>query len=279
MITIEQIESPKIMGIINLTPDSFYEKSRCTTDEQFCRRYEQMLAEGVDIIDIGACSTRPGSKPVSPEEEWELLKPALKRVLRDYPASEISIDTFRSSIVELAFDFVGDFIVNDISAGEDDPGMLPMVAKLELPYIAMHKRGTPETMQTLCQYDNVTEDVRSYFLDFVKRANDLGINQLILDPGFGFAKTVEQNYELFCGLDRMKIETGKTRKYYPVLVGISRKSMIYRYLGSTPDEVLHANSALHLQALLKGADILRVHDVKEAVEVLKLYEIITKFDV
>jgi len=264
-------ESPLVMGIINLSPLSFYNESACLTEKEFADRFEIMLQDGADIIDIGACSTKPGLRSIPAEEEWELLKPALKRVLRDFPSSEISLDTFRSEIVERAFDFVGDFIINDISAGEDDPEMLEMAAKLELPYIAMHKRGTPETMQSMCTYNNVVEEIREYFEEFVKKAEDTGIRQIIIDPGFGFAKNTEQNYQLLKSLRRLKIASPGSGKDYPVLVGISRKSMIYKYLEITPEESLHITSALNLQALLNGADILRVHDVREAKEIIKIF--------
>ncbi|MEN6617901.1 MAG: dihydropteroate synthase [Rikenellaceae bacterium] len=262
---------PLVMGIINLSKDSFYSESRCTTDEEFTKRFEHMLKDGADIIDIGACSTRPGLKSISSEEEWELLKPALKRVLRDYPSSEISIDTFRSEIVERSYDFVGDFMVNDISSGEDDPDMLPMVAKFELPYIAMHKRGTPETMQSMCNYKDVVEDIKDYFLKFIPKAEEIGIKSIIIDPGFGFAKNIDQNYELLMGLDKLKIPSGQNDVCYPILVGISRKSMIYRFLDISTEDALTATTALHLQALIHGADILRVHDVKEAKQIIKIY--------
>lgn len=274
MITIDKINHPLVMGIINLNADSFYEESRCITDAEFCNRYEKLLEDGAHIIDLGACSTRPGSVPVSEEEEWERLKPALKRVLRDYPASEISIDTFRSSIVMRAFDFVGDFIINDISAGEDDPEMLKIAAQLELPYIAMHKRGTPENMQTLCQYDDVTKTVRKYFEDFIERAREMGIKDIIIDPGFGFAKNTEQNYKLLRELGDLKIGIKDGEGHYPILAGLSRKSMIYKLLEKGPSEVLHATSALNLIALINGASILRVHDVKEACEIVRIF---TKF--
>jgi dihydropteroate synthase len=271
MITIDKITRPLVMGIINLNGDSFYEGSRCLTDGEFCNRYESMLRDGADIIDLGACSTRPGSTPVSEEEEWERLKPALKRVLLNYPESEISIDTFRASVVLRAFDFVGDFIINDISAGEDDPEMLKTAARLELPYIAMHKRGTPETMQSLCDYDNVTAEVRGYFERFVCRAEEHGIKDIIIDPGFGFAKNIEQNYKLLNELGELKINRSDGKGHYPILAGLSRKSMIYKLLDKEPSGVLHATSALNLTALLNGASILRVHDVKEAAEIVKIY--------
>lgn len=262
---------PLVMGILNLSADSFYSESRCTTDEQFTKKFEQILKEGADIIDLGACSTRPGLKSISAEEEWELLKPALKRVLRDYPSSEISIDTFRANIVERAYDFVGDFMVNDISAGEDDKEMLETVARLELPYVAMHKKGTPETMQTMCQYDNVVEEIREYFLDFLPKAEEAGIKKIIIDPGFGFAKNIDQNYEILTGLNKLKIASKTDGKFYSILVGISRKSMIYRFLDISPEDALAATAAIHLQALINGADILRVHDVKEAKQIVKIY--------
>ncbi len=264
-------DEPKVMGIINVNPDSFYAESRCINDEQLIKKFEQMLEEGADIIDIGACSTRPGLKSISLEQEWEYLKPALRLVLKRYPSSEISIDTFRSDIVERSYDFIGDFIVNDISAGEDDPGMLEKVGKLELPYIAMHKRGTPENMQQFCDYDNVVEDIRNYFMDFIPKAKNAGIKNLILDPGFGFSKNIDQNYELLTGLEKFKIQSGDSGKFYPILVGISRKSMIYRFLEISPEDSLTATSALHLQALIHGADILRVHDIKETKQIVKLF--------
>jgi len=264
-------DGPLVMGIINLSPLSFYSGSSCVTEEEFVTRFEMMLKDGADIIDIGACSTRPGLKSISAQEEWELLKPALKRVLRDYPSSEISIDTFRSGIVERAYDFVGDFIINDISAGEDDVNMLGTAARLELPYIAMHKRGTPENMQTFCNYENVTEEIREYFVEFTSRAESAGIKEIIIDPGFGFAKNTDQNYELLRSLNRLKITPPSGKGSYPLLVGISRKSMIYKYLEISPEESLHATSALNLQALINGADILRVHDVKEAKEIIKIF--------
>jgi len=263
--------SPSVMGIINLNPDSFFCESRCTTEEQVIKRFEQMVKEGVDIIDLGACSTRPGLKSIPEELEWDYLKPALKVVLRNFPSCSISIDTFRASIVERAYDFVGDFMVNDISAGEDDQKMLDMVAKLELPYIAMHKRGTPETMQGLCQYDDVVKEIRQYFLNFIEKATAKGIREIILDPGFGFAKDIRQNYELLDRLPELKVKREDEDRLFPLLVGISRKSMIYRFLEISPEEALPATAALNLQLLIKGADILRVHDVKEARQIVKIF--------
>ncbi len=279
-IVMEQVlkNSPKVMGILNINNDSFYSCSRSTETTQIVARLEQMLAEGADIIDIGACSTRPGSTPITLEQEWEYLQKPLEAIAERYPANMrnfgISIDTFRSTIVEKACNILGIFTVNDISAGEDDPAMLPTVGKLGLPYIAMHKRGTPDTMQQLCNYpEGVVEEVIDYFKNFEKKAAEHGITDYIIDPGFGFAKNTEQNYTLFNGMPRIISEieefSGKKRE---LLVGISRKGMIWKPLGITPEEALCGTVAMNLQALMLGADILRVHDVKEARQCIKLWE-------
>ncbi len=266
---------PQVMGIINMSPDSFYPGSRCLSEKEFELKFSSMLKEGADIIDIGACSTRPGSQYVTEEQEWELLKPALKVVLRIFPQSVISIDTFRSSIVERAYDFVGDFIINDISAGEEDPDMMQMAARLELPYIAMHKRGTPDTMQQLCNYPDVVNQVKSYLKEIVAKAEAAGIKELVLDPGFGFAKDMNQNYQLLNNLNQFKYDS-KAGTTYPLLIGLSRKSMIYKYLEIDPNEALSATCALELTALINGANIIRAHDVLEASQMVKLYKIISK---
>jgi len=266
-----KINYPSVMGIINLNPDSFFSESRCTTESEIVSKFEKMIEEEADIIDLGACSTRPGLKSIPEELEWEYLKPGLKILLKYFPQCTVSIDTFRASIVERAYDFIGDFIVNDISAGEDDPEMLDMVAKLELPYIAMHKKGTPETMQSHCQYADVVNEVRNYFVNFIEKATQKGIKEIIIDPGFGFAKDIPQNYTMLNRLDEFKIKKSEDGSFWPVLVGISRKSMIYRFLKITPEESLPVTVALNLQALLKGADILRVHDVKEGKQILKIF--------
>lgn len=322
---------PVVMGIINVNEESFYSASRCSSLQSFSRQLEQMLSSGAGIIDIGACSTRPGSTPITLDQEWKLLKEPLEHVAKSGLCAaapgicppRISIDTFRSEIVRRAYDTIGDFIVNDISAGEDDPQMLPVVGRLGLEYIAMHKRGTPSTMQQLCDYPRgVVQEVAEYFLKFEKRAAECGIGNYIVDPGFGFAKSVEQNYELFMGMPQlMDIVSGDATQsdHTPaginsignisnggntgkcgsiskgssnsscsnargisssnrrrLLVGISRKSMIYKPLGITPESSLCATAALNLQALMLGADILRVHDVKEAVECVKLYQLLKK---
>lgn len=252
----------KIMGILNITENSFYKESRATTQEAITNRLKILIHEGADIIDIGACSTKPGSTPISSEEEWENISKAIQITKKLYPSIPISIDTFRADIVEKVYDTIGDFIVNDISAGEDDTNMLKLVGKLGLEYIAMHKRGTPATMQSLCQYDNVTKEVVNYFKDFAIKAEEANIKNWILDPGFGFAKTLEQNYEMIDNFEEFK-ELSR-----PILVGISRKSFIYKKLGITPEEALTATTELHKILIQKGANILRVHDVAAAKSLL-----------
>lgn len=249
----------QILGIVNLTDDSYYAPSRAASCDAFLERVRQMVAEGADWVDIGACSTRPGSQPVGAEEEWRRLKPALEALRKEFPETGVSIDTYWASVVERVFDTIGPFLVNDISAGAYDPAMLPLVGRLGLPYIAMHLRGTPETMQSLTEYpEGVTAEVLAYFLDFGKRAGEAGVTDWILDPGFGFAKTVEQNWTLLREMEQLAV-LGK-----PILVGISRKSMIYRRFGITPEEALPATQVAHYMALERGATYLRVHDVAEA---------------
>ena len=267
---------PQVMGIINVNNESFFSGSRFVAAQEVVEKIEEMASQGASIIDLGACSTRPGSTPVSQEQEWEYLKGVLETIAKENLSGIIrfSIDTFRSEIVCRAYDIIGDFIVNDISAGEDDVEMLPVVGRLGLPYIAMHKRGTPSTMQQMCEYPNgVVEEVTDYFKAFEAKAAACGIKEYIMDPGFGFAKNLEQNYTLFKGMPQMKADVsafaGVERK---LLVGISRKGMIWKPLGITPNDALCGTCAMNLQALLLGADILRVHDVAEAVQCVKLWE-------
>ena len=262
-----------IMGIVNLTDDSYFAESRCGDVESALQRIGQMVSDGADIIDIGACSSRPGSVPVGPEREWERLEPVLKAVRASFPDVRISIDTYWASVVEKAYSLIGDFIVNDISAGEDDPLMLPTVGRLVLEYVAMHKRGTSVSMSSLTDYDDVTAEVIRYFKEFALKARDAGIERWILDPGFGFAKTVEQNYRLLADLREISSSLRENGSSPRIMVGVSRKSMVYRPLGSSPDEVLPATQAVHMAALLKGADMLRVHDVREARQTVSLFEI------
>ena len=273
-----------IMGILNLTPDSFYAGSRVAGADALSRA-RRMWADGADVVDLGACSTRPGAPQPSLEEEWARLEPVLLEMAgyalsgdsgplplsgggqapgREFPP--ISIDTYRAEIVRRAYETIGPFLVNDISAGGMDPEMLETVGRLGLPYVAMHMRGTPETMQGLTDYDDVVEEVLRYFRDFEKKAADAGIREWILDPGFGFAKTVEQNYEL---LRRLREITQAFDR--PVLVGLSRKSMIYKVLGITPEEAMPATQVLNMAALERGATWLRVHDVALAVQTARLY--------
>lgn len=267
------------MGIININQESFYKQSRCIDIQEIEARINSMLAEGADIIDIGACSTRPGSTPISMEQEWEYLKEPLKFIAKEYLQGNkyisrniISIDTFHSQIVKRACDIIGEFIVNDISAGEDDNEILKTVGELNLPYIAMHKRGTPDTMQKMCNYPHgIVNEVIKYFAGFQEQAVKYGIKNYIVDPGFGFAKTLEQNYELFNAIPQIKEELYKKSGINPqILVGISRKGMIWKLLDISPEEALCPTAALNLQALLLGADIIRVHDVKEGVQCVKL---------
>lgn len=291
--------TPQVMGILNINNESFFQGSRHTALEEVEKTFAEMIAQSADIIDIGACSTRPGSTPVSEEQEWEYLQEPLKLIAEKFLQGgeyqyllgdgnechklsgrkvQISIDTFRSEIVRRAHDILGNLIVNDISAGEDDPFMLSTVGELGLPYIAMHKRGTPSTMQQMCSYPNgVVNEVAEYFIEFEERAAKHGIKEYIMDPGFGFAKNLEQNYELFNGIRQLvqKVEesTGKRRQ---ILVGISRKGMIWKPLGITPDDALYGTVALNLQALLQGTDIIRVHDVAQARQCVKLWELLTK---
>lgn len=258
----------KVMAIVNLTDDSYFADSRCGGVDAAMERIATFLDEGADIIDIGACSTRSGSLPVGEEEEWRRLEPVLKAVRSRWPDVVLSIDTYWSSVVRRAYAVIGRFIVNDISAGEMDPAMLQTVGELGLAYVAMHMRGTPETMQNLTDYHDVTADVTDYFKEFESRASDAGIEDWILDPGFGFAKTLEQNYELLSHLSDLNAFLR------PILVGVSRKSMIYKKFNITPEDSLPATQVLHLLALERGADILRVHDVAEALRTIELYKIV-----
>ena len=254
-----------IMGIINVNDDSYFSQSRCPSCEQALSLAARYVAEGATMLDIGACSTRPGSLPVGADVEWERLKPVLKAVRDSFPDVRISVDTYWSDVVKKTYDLIGDFVVNDISAGEDDPLMLPLVGALGLEYVAMHKRGNPMTMQMLTEYEDVVRDVAGYFDSFAFKAGEHGIDRWILDPGFGFAKTAEQNFEMLRRLGEF------ARPGRKILVGISRKSFIYKTLGTSPEECLSATQALHLQSLMNGADILRVHDVAETARIVSLY--------
>ena len=257
-----------VMAIVNATPDSFYSLSRTQSHDAVVARVREAIAEGATIIDIGGYSSRPNADDVSVEEEWSRVEMALKATRAVSGEVAISVDTFRAEIVRRAVAQFGEIIVNDITAGEGDIEMLATVAELGVPYIAMHMRGTPQTMQKQAEYADVTADVVSELgarLQAIEKAG-IDLKRVVLDPGFGFAKTTEQNFELLAGLHRLKV-LGQ-----PLLVGVSRKSMIYKTLGITPEESLSATQAVHWEALRQGATLLRVHDVMEAVETIKLYE-------
>lgn len=258
------LSKPRVMGILNVTPDSFYAASRKQTDEAISQRANEILLEGGDIIDLGAYSSRPGAADVSPEEEMERLGHALRIIRHEHPHAIISVDTFRAKVAERCIAEYGADIINDISGGELDPDMFSTVARLNVPYILMHMKGTPQTMQQAPHYDDITREVMQYFGRKVDQLHEMGVNDIILDPGYGFAKTLEHNYELLRN-QHILHELG-----LPLLVGVSRKSMIYKLLGGTPNEALNGTTVLHTLSLMQGAHILRVHDVKEAVEVVRI---------
>lgn len=256
----------QVMAILNVTDDSFYAASRNVEESDICQRVAQAISEGASIIDVGGYSSRPGAKDVPVDEEWRRVELGLRSIRGVSEHIPISIDTFRSEIVERAVAEVGDIIVNDISAGEADAKMVEVVARHDLPYVAMHMRGTPQTMQSLTEYrTGICEEVCRYFVERAECLRQQGVRNLIVDPGFGFAKSLEQNFELLGGLSALS-ELG-----YPMLVGLSRKSMIYRTLGITPEESLAGTVALDWEALRQGASILRVHDVREARQTIDLY--------
>lgn len=263
------LEQPKVMGIINLTDDSFYSGSRISS-EQLLDKVKSMLNDGADILDLGAYSSRPGAKDIPINLESEKIEMAMKAIRSEYPDSILSIDTFRSQVAERGLDAGAD-IVNDISAGLLDQQMLDLIAERQVPYIAMHMRGTPQTMQTKTTYARLILDVVREISERTLEMRTKGINDIIIDPGFGFSKTIDQNYELL-----MKLDTFKTLDL-PILVGISRKSMIYKTLETTPEFALNGTSFLHSTALEKGANILRVHDVKEAKECVSLWSKLKQF--
>lgn len=263
------LSQPKVMGILNLTPDSFYDGGNYLGAEHFLFQTEKMLNEGAMFIDVGAFSSRPNGTWISEEEEWQRLEKPLELLLQKFPELILSIDTFRSKIAHQAIDY-GVSMVNDISAGHLDEAMLPLIAQIQVPYIMMHMRGTPQTMSQLTDYDNLIKEVLCYFSERIHYARTLGINDLIIDPGFGFAKTLEQNFTLLRELEHFQ------SLQVPILVGVSRKSMIYKTLESSAAEALNGTTALNMVALTKGASILRVHDVKEAMECVKLFESLMK---
>ncbi len=258
------ISSLQIMGILNLTPDSFYDGNRYIRQKDVIKRAAQIIEEGADIIDLGAFSSRPGAAFVTEQEERKRLMPFLKIIIKEFPQATISIDTYRSNIAREAIEN-GAKIINDISAGNLDPNMFSTISSLKVPYIMMHMAGTPQTMQNNPVYKDVVNDIMLFFIKKIEKLKELGINDIILDPGFGFGKTLKHNYEILNRLEEFQI----LKK--PLLVGISRKSMLYKLLNGTPEEMLNATSIANTIAVMKGARILRVHDVKEAVEIKKIF--------
>jgi len=256
---------PVVMGIINLTPDSFYAASRARQDAELIERAGRMICDGAAILDIGGQSTRPGSPMLSPEEEAARVIPAIRALRKAYPDTLLSVDTYHAHVAKMAAD-AGVDIINDISGGELDPEMLKTVAQTRLPYICMHMKGTQTNMQNNPWYEDVVREVLDYFIRRSAACREAGIRDLIIDPGFGFGKTIEHNFTLLHALEKFGILD------LPILVGVSRKSMIYRFLGSSPEEALNGTTVINTLALMKGAAILRVHDVREAVECIRLTE-------
>lgn len=255
---------PKVMGILNVTPNSFFDGGKYKNEEEIISQVEKMLSEGATFIDIGAYSSKPSAEFVSEQEEIERIVPAIELILMHFPDTLLSIDTFRAEVAKASIES-GAAIINDIAAGELDDKMFDVIAKYNVPYIMMHMRGNPQTMQSMTQYDDIVKEMLFYFSEKVKKARSLGINDLILDPGFGFAKTTDQNYEVLQKMELFNLLE------LPVLAGVSRKSMIYKTLGNTAQEALNGTTVLNTIALTKGAKILRVHDVKEAVECVTLF--------
>lgn len=260
-----ELREPQIMGILNVTPDSFYSDSRTPDEAHITDRVRQMMDEGADMIDIGGYSSRPGADDVTPEEEMDRLRRGLRIVRKLYPEVPVSVDTFRADVARMCIEEEGADIINDISGGMMDRQMFRTVARLGVPYILMHMQGTPDTMQVAPHYDNLRREVMLYFAERIDRLCQMGAKDIIVDPGFGFGKTLEHNYELMNHLEDFAVFN------LPLLVGISRKSMIYKLTGDTPQTSLNGTTVLNTISLVKGAHILRVHDVKAAVEAKQIY--------
>lgn len=263
--TLVDLTKPKVMGILNVTPDSFFDGGKYKNERDILVQAEKMLSEGATFIDVGAYSSRPGAKHISEEEELQRMLPVVELLIKSFPEIIISVDSFRSRIVEESIN-AGAAIINDISGGKMDAQMFETVAKLQVPYIMMHMQGTPQNMQQNPQYENVVTEVVSFFAEQLFKLRQLKVNDVIIDVGFGFGKTLNQNYELLKRLSMFK------RLNAPILTGVSRKSMLYKLLGITPQEALSATTVANTIALLNGTHILRVHDVKEAVEAVKIVE-------
>ena len=260
------LEKPVVMGILNVTPDSFYDGGKYTSELKIMERVDEIVEQGAGIIDVGAYSTRPGAAFVDAQEELSRLSFAVELIRKYYPHLPVSIDTFRSSVAARTIHKYGKVIINDISAGELDPLIVDVAAEHDVPYVAMHMKGDPRTMQSMTDYRDIVAEVVDYFRERTAQLRERGVRRIVVDPGFGFAKTLEQNYELLRGLHRLA-ELG-----YPVLAGVSRKSMIYKLLGTTPAEALNGTTALHWECLRQGAVILRAHDTREAVEVVRMFD-------
>lgn len=260
-----ELREPQIMGILNVTPDSFYSDSRTPDEAHITDRVRQMMDEGADMIDIGGYSSRPGADDVTPEEEMDRLRRGLRIVRKLYPEEPVSVDTFRADVARMCIEEEGADIINDISGGMMDRQMFRTVARLGVPYILMHMQGTPDTMQVAPHYDNLRREVMLYFAERIDRLCQMGAKDIIVDPGFGFGKTLEHNYELMNHLEDFAVFN------LPLLVGISRKSMIYKLTGGTPQTSLNGTTVLNTISLVKGAHILRVHDVKAAAEAKQIY--------
>ncbi len=262
------LAKPIVMGILNITPDSFFDGGSYISQDKALKQVQKMINEGATLIDVGSVSSRPGAQLPGEQEELDRLLPILNLIRENYPEVLLSIDTFRSGVVKRVYDRTGPFLVNDISAGEFDDEMFQTICDLGLPYCMMHMQQKPETMQQNPQFKNVVQDIIKYFASKIEKLKLLGANDVIIDPGFGFGKTLEHNFELLAKLDHFKIFE------LPVMIGVSRKSMIYKTLETTPGSALNGTSVLHGLALDRGANILRVHDVKEAVECIQLLEMI-----
>lgn len=260
------LSQPRVMGILNITPDSFYADSRKQTEKDIIARIHQILDEGGDFIDIGAYSSRPDASDVSPKEEMERLKYGLEILRNECPEAIVSVDTFRADVAKMCVEEYGVALINDIAAGQMDPEMFSTIAQLKVPYIMMHMQGTPQNMQKNPHYDNPVKEIILYFAEKIEKLRASGVKDLIIDPGFGFGKTLAHNYEILDKLEELQMFQ------LPILIGVSRKSMVYKLLGGGPEDALNGTTALHAIALMKGARILRVHDVKAATETVRIFQ-------
>lgn len=260
------LSQPRVMGILNITPDSFYADSRKQTEKDIIARIHQILDEGGDFIDIGAYSSRADASDVSPKEEMERLKYGLEILRNECPEAVVSVDTFRADVAKMCVEEYGVALINDIAAGQMDPEMFSTIAQLKVPYIMMHMQGTPQNMQKNPHYDNPVKEIILYFAEKIEKLRASGVKDLIIDPGFGFGKTLAHNYEILDKLEELQMFQ------LPILIGVSRKSMVYKLLGGGPEDALNGTTALHAIALMKGARILRVHDVKAATETVRIFQ-------